>query len=171
MTSINSTTINQMKLDKTFSKVDFEHPDFLLGQIGEATTLTKLIEIFPNTKKDADFWSVFDYYVEDENGELEMLIEVKTRRCSKTAYKSLAFGKNKFDYAKKEKKKNPKLRIIVCWLLNDDNLYFWEYNGKNSKDFYVGEIGNTKQNQKPSPSIMVYTDKIKLLNHHNILSA
>tara|TARA_R110002072_G_scaffold238359_2_gene395787 strand:+ start:223 stop:723 length:501 start_codon:yes stop_codon:yes gene_type:complete len=160
-----------LKNDKNFSIVDFEHADFILGQTGEATTLAKIRQLFPNVNKYTDFWSPFDYYNKNDNGEVDMIFEVKTRRCSKTQYPTLAFGKTKLDFAKDEMIKSPNLRVIICWLLNDENLYFWEYTGDNSKDFHIGSIANIKRNQKHSPSVMVYTDKIKLLNHHNILSA
>ena len=37
-----------LKNDKNFSIVDFEHADFILGQTGEATTLAKIRQLFPN---------------------------------------------------------------------------------------------------------------------------
>jgi hypothetical protein len=158
-------------MNKNFSKVDYEHSDFLLGQSGEATTLSKLQQLFPNVEKYSDFWAPFDYFNKNDNGEIDIIFEVKTRRCSKSQYPTLAFGKNKLDYAKYKMKKSSNLRVIICWLLNDENLYFWEYTGENSNDFHIGTIANIKRNQKQSPSVMVYTDKIQLLNYHNILSA
>lgn len=160
-----------LKNDKNFSQVDFEHADFILGQNGEETTLSKLRQLYPTCMKYEDFWSPFDYYVSNEDGEIEMILEVKTRRCSLTKYPTLAFGKNKLDRAKELMKNNSKLRVIFCWLLNDNNLYFWEYTGDNSKDYHIGQIANQARNQKFSASVMVFTDKIKLLNYHNILSA
>jgi hypothetical protein len=164
--------IEELKKDKKYSKVDFDHADLKLGQRGEITTFEKLKVLFPKIKKSKEFYSPFDYYSNDENGEIDLLVEVKTRRVNINTYPTLAFGKNKLSVGNGHRRKNKNIRILFCWLLENNELYFWEYFGSKSKlEYEFGYISNVKRHQNPSESVMVKTAFIKPFNYHNILSA
>lgn len=167
-------TLEEMKAQKIPNNIDFNHRDFKLGQYGEKIVFTKFKTLFPKTEKLTAFYSPFDFCLKNDIGEITALIELKTRRVDFNTFPTLAFGFNKLDYGYKYQKTNTnrKIRLIFCWLLNDGELYFWEYFGKKSnREFTVETIRNVAQNQKPSKSIMVKTKYIKKFNHHNILSA
>ena len=169
-------TLEEMKAQKIPNNIDFNHRDFKLGQYGEKKVFTKFKAINPKIEKLTAFYSPFDFCIKNENGEVTALIELKTRTIDLNTYPTLGFGYNKLNYACKFRRtnNNRKIRIIVCWLLNDGELYFWEYfDNQSHREFTVetGRFRNVAQNQKASKSVMVKTEFIKKFNYHNILSA
>jgi len=163
------------KKQKRFKKVDFKHKDLKMGDDGEKICLKYLNTLYQNeVSKYKDFFHPFDFYKVDDDGNTDMIFELKTRRCDINQYPSLCFGKSKIDFALEKRKKNPNLRIMFLWLLKDKQFYCWEYGDEKTDEFYYGEIANYKRNQKPSQAIFIkteYIEQLPIIDYHKILSA
>ena len=163
------------KNDKRYKKVDFAHRDLKMGDKGEELCLEYLNILYEGkVKKYRDFFHPFDFFKVDDNGNAEIMFELKSRRCDINQYPSLCFGKSKMDFALEKRKKNPNLKIVFMWLLKDRQFYSWEYGDEKTDEFYYGEISNYKRNLKPSKAIFIKTEYIKqlpLIDYHKILSA
>ena len=132
-------TLEEMKQQKIPNNIDFNHRDFKLGQRGEKKVFKKFKAINPKIEKFTAFFSPFDFCLKNENGEVTALIELKTRTIEHiNTYPTLGFGFNKLEYGIDYRRthKNSKIRIIICWLLNDGELYLWEYfDSKSDREF------------------------------------
>ena len=163
------------KKSKRFKKVDFTHRDLKMGDQGEKICLDFLNVLYKNeVKKYKDFFYPFDFYKVDDDGNTDMIFELKTRRCDINQYPSLCFGKSKIEFALEKRKNNPNLRIMFLWLLKDKQFYCWEYGDEKTDEFYYGEIANYKRNQKPSEAIFIkteYISQLQSIDYHKILSA
>ncbi len=95
------------------------HKDYKFGKKNEMLLFNILKNKFDDKLKFSDSkYSIFDYYSDD------FYIELKSRKCNITDYKSTMVSKNKFDFAESMKDKQ---FIFVFKFINDD-IYYWIYN-------------------------------------------
>lgn len=122
--------------------------DMKFGNVNENNILDYLNKNVSNKIQKTKYkYALMDYYENSEDGKRIAEYEVKSRRIKHNQYKSLIFGKNKFDNSVIQIDKN----IRQIYLFNCiDGIYKWELTDVNKQkdEYYFCMNGNFARNDK-----------------------
>lgn len=128
--------------------------DEKLGANGEDKVLDYFTKKGLNIKKIVNKWSIVDYNVYDDEGEIIGVYELKTRRISSKKYDTVFFGKNKLN------KMLPLLdKGIDCkiYFLCSDGLYYWNVSN-NTEEYEIDKVWITTRKK--------YNELVKVSNKY-----
>jgi len=118
--------------------------DYIYGKNSEIEILDKLRIFF---KADLEIvehkYSLFDYAAKD------ILIELKSRRCTKNFYESTMIGCNKLINAGHKINKNSSLKIIFVFKFIDC-LTYWNFTEEKMKKLQIQNGGRNDRGRKES---------------------
>tara|TARA_R110002073_G_scaffold320989_1_gene496853 strand:+ start:10236 stop:10724 length:489 start_codon:yes stop_codon:yes gene_type:complete len=142
--------------------------DLKFGLRSEGEVQQRLIDHFKqDVKKFKNYYSVFDYYITNQNGKISDIIEVKSRRNDSKKYDTQLIGMNKVNKGKKELKKGVKVWFVFNLT---DGLYKLELNEEHQ--FKEVMCGNFARNDKASKLALIpneYLSKIELIDKGTIV--
>ena len=131
--------------------------DYNFGIISESEVLDKLREHFHANLEIIEYkFSLFDFQAQD------ILVELKTRKCTKNKYESTMIGCNKLIDAEKKIKDIPNLKIYYVFRFTDC-LTYWEYTPDKMKQLPIRKGGRNDRNKKEE-GLYFYIDIKDLIN-------
>tara|TARA_R110002073_G_scaffold230162_2_gene391042 strand:+ start:4549 stop:5043 length:495 start_codon:yes stop_codon:yes gene_type:complete len=156
------------KVSNNVDKVKY-HSDVNFGKRNQDIVLKYLCLYFSNlfnetieVKEFQNNSSRFDFYLAKKN----ILIELKSRRCTYEAYPTQIIGENKVKLAKK--KMDNGYRVFYCFLLQDNldlnkmNLYMKE--DTIDSEYEVRTLGNFARNDKRSRCCIIQNTDLKFIS-------
>ena len=131
--------------------------DYNYGINSENQIIQQLSEHFHCNLKMIEYkYSLFDF--EGEN----ILIELKTRKCTKEFYQSTMIGCNKLIDANEKIKSLPNLKIYYVFRFTDC-LTYWEYSLEKMNQLPIRKGGRNDRNKKEE-GLYFYIDIKDLIN-------
>ena len=136
--------------------------DINFGKKNEDIVKIKLEEHFNKKVKKYSFnYSAFDYYIEDEDGKITDVIELKSRRNCSKVYDTQLIGMNKIRKGKKFISEG--VNVYLCFKLTDG---LFMYKLRSNDNFKTAKLGNFARNDKASELALIpndYLSKIDLM--------
>ena len=131
--------------------------DYNFGICSESEVLDKLREHFHANLEIIEYkFSLFDFQAQD------ILVELKTRKCTKNKYESTMIGCNKLIDAEKKIKDIPNLKIYYVFRFTDC-LTYWQFTPDKMKQLPIRKGGRNDRNKKEE-GLYFYIDIKDLIN-------
>ena len=116
--------------------------DYNFGISSQCEVLEKLREHFHSNLEIIDYkFSLFDFQAQD------ILIELKSRKCTKDFYESTMIGCNKLIEAENKIKTLPNLKVYFVFRFTDC-LTYWEFSSEKMKQLPIKKGGRNDRNKK-----------------------
>tara|TARA_R110002167_G_scaffold44739_1_gene134470 strand:- start:13696 stop:14193 length:498 start_codon:yes stop_codon:yes gene_type:complete len=116
-------------------------------------------------KQYTDTKAIHDFYINDKEGNIIGLVELKTRRIKVNQYDSLMLGFNKIEEGRRRVKLEGIKFIVYVWCLDgkcDKEFYYWiETLDKKQNEYYIEYNGNRSRGDSDKKLAMIYTDCLK----------
>ena len=130
--------------------------DYSFGFNHEQVEKEKLEKFFCVKLKTTPKYHIFDYVGKN------IVIELKTRRCSKNDYTTTMISLHKINKAKRYIEKH--INVFFCFKFNCGNVYYYEYTDK-SNDEIIFKMGGRNDREQPEYNIYGYIpiDKLKCI--------
>ena len=131
--------------------------DYNFGKESECEVLEKLREHFHANLETIEYkFSLFDFEAQD------ILVELKTRKCTKNKYESTMIGCNKITDAQTKINEIPNLKIYFVFSFTDC-LTYWEYTAEKMRQLPIRKGGRNDRGKKEE-GLYFYIDIKDLIN-------
>jgi len=101
-------------------------------------------------------FSIFDYKVLDNHGDIIHQYELKSRRINSNTYPTLMFGENKLRYVEEEYEKRGGNFTFLWYCSFDEVLMAWDWK-KGTKEFTLGKGQNKVRREKAKACVYIKT--------------
>lgn len=114
--------------------------------------------------------AIHDFYINDKDGNIIGLVELKTRRITKNQYPTIMIGYNKIVEGRRRVKDENIKFVVYVWGLDTKwrgkNFYYWiETMDTLGNEYHLDMNGNRKRGDDDKKVAMVYTKYLKPLKN------